>query len=508
MRRLWWKNHIFQYIVIVIIPAIFLSMFFWNMQEEALIKKYKNETENMLNIHQKQIDNLIRETKTKMETMAILLNKIKSKEEINDVLTKVYKGEPRFSGFYIVDQNGYFQLGTRYYDPNVSIKHRPYFQEAVTKKATSISEAYIGPFSHHFIVTLCTPILDRNQNITNVLVATVRVDYIQNIMNVLSPELYIETKNLNGETIFRSGLKPENDLGIIIEKDLHELPWKLEARLPDIKFTDLQDRIFVSSIMIFFVLNVIFLLIQYYLLRRKAKLELIQAEQQKLELVGTLATSTAHEIRNPLTGIHGFVQLLKEKYTSDEDQHYFDVMEKEIERINEIVSEFLMLGKPTVYKHKHYNLIEILQEVTPFISSECQIKNLKFQLDLDKEKPIWIYCTKDHIKQVILNITKNAIESMDSEGALTISATQNKKRAILTIRDTGKGIPPQIINKIFDPFFTLKDSGTGLGLAICQRIIDLYDGSIHINSEINKGTCVTITLPINFPNDNENLQDD
>jgi two-component system, sporulation sensor kinase D len=97
---------------------------------------------------------------------------------------------------------------------------------------------------------------------------------------------------------------------------------------------------------------------------------------------------------------------------------------------------------------------------------------------------------------------------MDSEGTLTISVAKHKKKAILTIRDTGKGIPPQLINKIFDPFFTMKDSGTGLGLAICQRIIDLYEGSIHINSELNKGTCVTITLPLNFPNDKENLQDD
>ncbi len=231
------------------------------------------------------------------------------------------------------------------------------------------------------------------------------------------------------------------------------------------------------------------------LLKRQTKLERQQNELQKIELVGTFAASTAHEIRNPLTGIKGLVALLKEKYKDEQDQFYFSIIEQEIERINEIVSEFLILGKPTAIIEQTYDVRTILNEVALIIQSEANLHNIVFHLHLP-DHHVHIRCSKDHMKQVVLNITKNAIEAMTSSDTLTIVVTDNETHTQLQIIDTGKGIPKHIQKHLFHPFFTNKDTGTGLGLVICKRIVEMYDGHIFIDSKENKGTTVHIEIPL------------
>jgi len=215
-----------------------------------------------------------------------------------------------------------------------------------------------------------------------------------------------------------------------------------------------------------------------------------------LELL-QLVPPTKSVIRNPLTGIKGLVALLKEKYKDEQDQFYFSIIEQEIERINEIVSEFLILGKPTATIEQTYDVRTILNEVALIIQSEANLHNIVFHLHLP-DHPVHIRCSKDHMKQVVLNITKNAIEAMTSGDTLTISVTNNETHAQLQIIDTGKGIPKHIQKHLFHPFFTNKDTGTGLGLVICKRIIEMYNGHIFINSIENEGTTVHIEIPLHI----------
>ena len=228
-------------------------------------------------------------------------------------------------------------------------------------------------------------------------------------------------------------------------------------------------------------------------------MEQSQIDAQKVELVGTLAASTAHEIRNPLTGIKGFIQLLQEKYKDSEDQYYFSVIDIEIQRINEIVSEFLVLGKPTAHHHAVNDLNAIILELSPLLGSEANLYNTELDLKLNKE-PLYIFCTKDHIKQVLLNLVKNALEAIDKqEGKVTIAVRKFDGNAQIKVTDTGKGMPQEVQSKLFHPFFTMKDTGTGLGLVVCKRIITMYKGTISIKSVPNKGTEVTIMLPLTDP---------
>ena len=210
-------------------------------------------------------------------------------------------------------------------------------------------------------------------------------------------------------------------------------------------------------------MSILFLLAQYMLLKRQTKLERQQNELQKIELVGTFAASTAHEIRNPLTGIKGLVALLKEKYKDEQDQFYFSVIEQEIERINEIVSEFLILGKPTAIIEQTYDVRTILNEVALIIQSEANLHNIVFHLHLP-DHPVHIRCSKDHMKQVVLNITKNAIEAMTSNDTLTI--------VVKTMKHTHNCIL-QILEKGFRNIFKNTSFIRSLLIKILEQVLDL-----------------------------------
>jgi two-component system, sporulation sensor kinase D len=129
------------------------------------------------------------------------------------------------------------------------------------------------------------------------------------------------------------------------------------------------------------------------------------------------------------------------------------------------------------------------------IYSEANLHHVHYVNQLYPE-PLFVTCTKDHIKQVVLNLTKNAVESMEPGGILTITTSKLMDQCKIVITDTGSGIPEELLDKIFQPFFTMKKSGTGLGLVICQRILKMYNGTIHIKSKVNKGTNVEILLPL------------
>ncbi|WP_110111656.1 HAMP domain-containing sensor histidine kinase [Bacillus sp. CGMCC 1.16541] len=137
----------------------------------------------------------------------------------------------------------------------------------------------------------------------------------------------------------------------------------------------------------------------------------------------------------------------------------------------------------------------IVQEVVPVIESEATIYGITLKMHVD-EKPLPIYCDENQIKQVLLNLTKNALDSMQPGGILTLTLTRRNHDCLLKVSDTGSGIPPEALDKIFQPFFTMKRDGTGLGLVVCKRIIDAYKGTIHFSSQVDVGTEVEVSLPL------------
>ncbi|RIE03172.1 PAS domain S-box protein [Cohnella faecalis] len=227
---------------------------------------------------------------------------------------------------------------------------------------------------------------------------------------------------------------------------------------------------------------------------RKETEEVIR-RSEKLSVVGQLAAGVAHEIRNPLTTLRGFVQLHQKK-GSLSDIH-LDVMLSELDRINFIVSEFLVLAKPQVSHFQPGYLQHILHDIIMLLDSQASLSNVRFETKFALKVPSLI-CDTNQLKQVFVNIMKNSIEAMPNGGTITIELNHipDEQAAAIRIIDNGCGIPEDELPRLGEPFFTKKPSGNGLGLMVCQRIIANHKGHILVSSRLGKGTCVEIWLPM------------
>lgn len=223
---------------------------------------------------------------------------------------------------------------------------------------------------------------------------------------------------------------------------------------------------------------------------RKKMYELAQ-KAEKLFLVGQLAAGLAHEIRNPLTSIKGFLQLIK---ADNPDNIYFDVMLAEIDRIDLITSELLLLAKPKFPPVTYLDIKLMLEQVLALINTEAILHNIQLIKRYDNE-PIWIEGNEEQIKQVFINIIKNAIEASPDSGQIIIEVIKEAD-VIVRVIDRGCGIPEEKIKKIGEPFYTTKEKGTGLGMMVSFNIIEDHRGKINVISKLNKGTTIDVRLPI------------
>ncbi|MFK7697024.1 PAS domain S-box protein [Paenibacillus sp. HJGM_3] len=225
----------------------------------------------------------------------------------------------------------------------------------------------------------------------------------------------------------------------------------------------------------------------------RKKAEEMMRRSEKLSAIGQLAAGIAHEIRNPLTSLKGFTQLLKARNTQ-----YVDVMMGELERIEYIVNEFMTLAKPHIAAHTITRIQSLVENVVLFMQPQALLCSVQINLTLEDDlKPI--SCDSNQIKQVVMNLLKNAMESMPEGGTIEVEVKCTPTQGILIhIVDHGIGIPEDKLSRLGEPFFSMKENGTGLGLMICQRIIEAHRGKMSIQSKIGQGTAVRIELPISI----------
>ncbi len=227
-------------------------------------------------------------------------------------------------------------------------------------------------------------------------------------------------------------------------------------------------------------------------MRSRNKMEELLRRSEKLTTVGQLAAGVAHEIRNPLTTLRGFLQLQQE--TKKLTLMHVSLMLSELDRINLIVGEFLILAKPQAARFVTKDVRAVLQDVIALMNSEALLHNIEFHVAFTEEK-CCISCEENQLKQVFINLLKNAIEAMPSGGVIHIHITHKRGHISISIMDEGEGIPEDMIQKIGDPFFTGKETGTGLGIMVSQRIINNHKGTLEIKSKVNVGTTVHVMLP-------------
>ncbi|WP_190284821.1 ATP-binding protein [Bacillus sp. S3] len=488
------RNKFFIYLLMAIIPSVVISTGIAQHQVGMAEVQYKSQASEYANFHAMNTENFLGETVGRLEMLATFIqSQHKNLNDVKNILQETTGKDPRFSGFYWADTNGDLLFSTNPTTNRVNVSDRSYFQQAVSTRKTSVSDAHIGRITGRFIISIATPVVHQGE-VKGVLVASLRFDEIEaEIKSYLKDEMII-VKDGTDKILIKAGSVPgehsaESSMRVAM------VPWKISVFIPYDHDHIFWQNFSLNLIILLTITSILYLSVQYYILKIKVKKEKAQTEIHKLELIGNLAASTAHEIRNPLTGIKGLIKLLSEEYLDKKAQAYFEVIQTEIDRINAIVSEMLVLGKPTAYKHNTYNANDILAEIEPIIHSEANYTNVEFLVDYHPEN-LPVSCVKDQLKQVILNLAKNSLQAMPHGGKLSINLEKQSDSCKITVADNGVGMDKDQINQAFTPFYTLKKDGSGLGLTVCKRIIDSYSGTIVMNSIPSKGTQVVITLPL------------
>ena len=202
------------------------------------------------------------------------------------------------------------------------------------------------------------------------------------------------------------------------------------------------------------------------------------ARLDRLHIVGEMAAGMGHEVRNPLTTVRGFLQILARKNQYAQHTEYFTIMIEELDRANSIITEFLSLAKNKAINKQPHDLNTSILALAPLLEADALVTNKSIQLVLQENLPR-LLIDEAEIRQLILNLVRNGLEAMPTEGMVTISTFTDRASIILAIHDEGMGMAPEILEKLGTPFFTTKDHGTGLGLAICYNIAHRHNATIE-----------------------------
>lgn len=220
-------------------------------------------------------------------------------------------------------------------------------------------------------------------------------------------------------------------------------------------------------------------------------------QQQHLATIGQIAASIAHDIRNPLTSIQGFVQLIERNEKRANFQEYYQIIRTEIARIDTLLREVLMLSKSHTVDAESWELVhldQLMGRLTVLMQPEAIKCNIQIRLHI-KDNPM-VMGSEEKLQQVFMNLLRNAFEAVSSHGSINIILSEEEGTAVIRIQDSGPGIQEETLEQLFTPFYTTKSEGTGLGLSICQSIIKAYEGKIEVRNLPGRGAEFTIMLPI------------
>ncbi|MCE5286091.1 MAG: response regulator [Pelosinus sp.] len=212
----------------------------------------------------------------------------------------------------------------------------------------------------------------------------------------------------------------------------------------------------------------------------------------RLNLVGEMAASIGHEVRNPMTTVRGYLQLFQTKQENHKYLEQIKVMIEELDRANFIITEFLSLARNKAVKLKFQNLNQIVNAILPLLQADALHTGHNLEIKLGELPDIML--DDKEIRQMLLNLAKNGFEAMEAGGTLTIESYHKNNTIVLAVRDTGKGFSSVILDKLGTPFITTKDTGTGLGIPVCYRIAERHGAKIEVNTGLD-GTVISVRFP-------------
>ncbi|GAE34476.1 two-component system sensor histidine kinase NtrB [Halalkalibacter akibai] len=221
-------------------------------------------------------------------------------------------------------------------------------------------------------------------------------------------------------------------------------------------------------------------------------------EAEKMRMIGQISASIAHEIRNPLTTVRGYLQLLSKEEQSKTTDLFKDLLIPELDRANKIISEFLTVSKHNPIEKKPKKVVEFFSHFKDLMFSEAMIQDVDFQITYHPNVfNTLLLIDHNELIQVFVNLFNNSVDSKQKTHlTITVECDRSGDDLVILFKDNGVGIPQESLHYIFEPFYSTKETGTGLGLSLSKKIIELHNGTISVSSSPNEGTCFTIKLPI------------
>lgn len=263
--------------------------------------------------------------------------------------------------------------------------------------------------------------------------------------------------------------------------------WLLQTNHADEVFS-----IFIYSIISWLtLLSVVFI---FENLNKQIELESKVKRAETINVVGQLAASVAHEVRNPMTAVRGFLQLMKDNQNLTESQRrYINISIDELDHSQSILTEFLSLAKPSTTEVHTINLKDDLENIIELMRSYTNFQAISIVASIEDD--LMIRGDSAEIKQVFVNLMKNSIEAIGKKGKVTLSAYKNGENVMIEVEDNGQGMSELQLKYLGTPFYSTKDKGTGVGLSVSYKIIHAMKGTIKVESEDGKGTKFIISIP-------------
>lgn len=472
-----------------------------------------------------------------VDTSVSLIAELNPIREMNKTVTarilKSISESSRLSNLALVNARGKLVYSFKGNDLVNMVDTEAYDQ--VMAGRTYYSDRFSGKAGHGDLVAVHVPVR-KNNKVVGMLTGGIYINDLERIFKDTSPgDGYFIILDRQGQIIYQPkgrGNSPDTTALKDVMKWMHspqsadylslngnayycstleKTYWHLIVVRPITKINNLVVNSLLKNAFVYFMLMV-FVLLNFYFLsilgRKEREIELAISyqkqiehnyQQEQLASLGQMAAGVAHELRNPLTSIKGFTQLLLEKVTdTDKSRSYLEMIVHEVDRLNHIITSFLQFGKPQRPEVKAGNVNIVLDKTFALIDSQCLMKEITVIKELNPDLPA-VKFDENQLVQVFLNLAQNAINALSSgkEGILKLSSSYDGGKFIcIQVEDNGVGIAPENIRKIGTPFFTTNEEGTGLGLSICYQIIEQHQGRIDVQSELGKGTVFSIYLPI------------
>lgn len=395
-----------------------------------------------------------------------------------------------------------------------------YFHRTLSN-GSQVASRVRSVFTGEYVVTVYGPIYDSNHEVIGVVGSELPYSFFQKYLGStkIGDTGSLSLFDQNGYYIYDKVMPDKNNLTLaswfedvpFVERKsvregvmtfysgvrLEKLGWHMVGRQPSSEVTAAGLTILVKDTFVIFMSIIAAAAIWLYRTSLVNRNKLANRQNaEKLALVGELAAGMAHEIRNPLTTIRGFSQILKNTQAGENHIEIFELIMQSVDHIDQIVKETLLLAKPQQMKITSINLREILEDTISFMMNEAILQDVNLVRELNTQEFL-VRGDPFHLKLLLINIIKNSLEATPQHGTVKIKlGPSSGHTAKIMISDTGKGIKPEIIQRIGTPFFTTKSAGTGLGLSVCKRITEEHGGTLTFNSKEGLGTTVVIELPV------------